>query len=729
MSPKQDIQKQQSADGMSSSAMRRRREQAAAAAGSERRADASSSAVAAAGKPAAASSAAASSAAAAAAEVPATPKAEDLQMIGQELVPVSSAGIGVEEKGKKEKQNVGTPAKSSPQPLDGFQTPGQELSLVPVGQELSMVPVETKTPNSKVNGTEEEKVVVPGTSAEGTPNGPVGQPVSLGPSSNVALPPALMQSPGVPLFTPEQLREMDELQRRAPILMHSQERLAELSGFQTRLQQGAALGHLGLSCPGMDLVPRDGHLLAAHGLPTPGTDRAVQDWQEAQRQESMMWRNQLQQSIEYMALQLRASQSENLRLRDELRRAVDGRSHSTFHTPEEVKKGGSGKKEDGTGVQQDSSIRVDEARLEILRAQEELIANMQLAGLQGRGQEEGAVAQQAHEDGAAAPQEGESEDGAESQQESSSESEEWQPPDRSTGKEAPRKRRKSGSKDQTLEVILKLMQGMQTMQQQMMKGREDRKDEAEIVRQVVDLPKLPEWDAETAPIDYADWALCLGAHMGDLSSTSEAWWGKIMDTAKAWYDRHMVLTPIERLTHSPKPTDELKSQKWVRLEKRASALLLACIPESLKEEVISSKQVSTLGIVCKAMIQYQPGGLAERAAILNALEQPQEAQSTGAAVAQLRKWIRWRRRAAELGVSMPGATILVRGVSKLLRKVVGSHPDLSFRLSLARNSLLIDTVPTQESVSQYSEHALAELEQLGLQSKRKIMGQLKPVRR
>ena len=68
---------------------------------------------------------------------------------------------------------------------------------------------------------------------------------------------------------------------------------------------------------------------------------------------------------------------------------------------------------------------------------------------------------------------------------------------------------------------------------------------------------------------------------------------------------------------------------------------------------------------------------------------------------------------------MPDATILVKGISRLLKKVVSSHPDLSFRLSLARNSLLIDTVPTQESVSQYSEHALAELEQLGVQSKKK----------
>ena len=697
MSPKPDTSKQKPVDAMSSTAMRRRREQQSAA----ERADAASSAAAADGQPAADVQPAAAAAAVASSEPAApSPKPEELQMIGQELVPVSSVV-------KKESKGSETPARPKPSSMEGFQTPNQEFALVPV---------ETKTPNSKLNGTEEEKVLLQEGSVEGTPNGPSGPPMSLGPVMNPAAPTSVVQSPCAPLFTPQQIRDMEDLQRRAPLLMQPQDRLSGMSAYQVHSQLGAPLGQLALPSPGIDPAGQDGHLLAAPRPQALGMDRAMQEWQEAQRQE-MLWRSHTQHTLEQVALQLRASQSENQRLKDELRRVADGNQPSTFHTPEEKGKLGSGRKEDGTVVQQaGSSLTLDDQRVAILRAQEEMIANLQLNRFQEDGtrvrqdREDGTRVQQEREDGADARQEEkDSEDGAESQQGSSSESEDWQLPDRPAEGGGSRKRRKSGSKDQTLEVILKLMQGMQTLQQQIMKGRDDRKDEAEFVRHSVDLPKLQEWDAETAPIDFADWALCLGAHMGDLSNTSEAWWSKTMETAKAWYDRHMLLTPIERLTHSPQPTDDLRSSKWVRLERRASALLLACIPEALKEEVISAKQVSTLGIMCKAMIQYQPGGLAERAAILNALEQPTEAQSTGAAVAQLRKWIRWRRRAAELGVSMPDATILVRGISKLLRKVVASHPDLSFRLSLARNSLLIDTVPTQESVSQYSEHALNEI--------------------
>ena len=108
----------------------------------------------------------------------------------------------------------------------------------------------------------------------------------------------------------------------------------------------------------------------------------------------------------------------------------------------------------------------------------------------------------------------------------------------------------------------------------------------------------------------------------------------------------------------------------MRLERRSSALLLAAIPEGLREEVVSTKNITTLGILSKGLVQYQPGGLAERSAILAALENPQEAQTVGAAVATLRKWQRWKRRAEELKVSIPDPTLLAKGLGKLMKKVM-----------------------------------------------------------
>ncbi|CAK9113587.1 unnamed protein product [Durusdinium trenchii] len=273
---------------------------------------------------------------------------------------------------------------------------------------------------------------------------------------------------------------------------------------------------------------------------------------------------------------------------------------------------------------------------------------------------------------------------------------------------------------QTMAIILKLMEGMQSLQKQMIKGhREEDSKEAEVVRTSVEVPKLAEWNQESAPIDYADWLLLLQPIMADLSESSEAWWEETLRTAKEWYSQHMAKTPLDRLSHAPKPSSTMAQKRWSRLEKRASALLLSAIPETLREEVVAAKNITTLGILAKGMVQYQPGGLAERQAILSALEAPQEASTVGAAIGTLRRWLRWKRRAEEMGVSVPDPTILARGLTRLVRKLLGAHPELQFKLQLARSALSVDSIPTYDGIAKYAEHLMAELEQVNHQARKK----------
>eukprot|EP00438_Fugacium_kawagutii_P026560 Skav206294 [mRNA] locus=scaffold3268:30491:38245:+ [translate_table: standard] len=279
---------------------------------------------------------------------------------------------------------------------------------------------------------------------------------------------------------------------------------------------------------------------------------------------------------------------------------------------------------------------------------------------------------------------------------------------------------KEEDQSDTMKVILTLMQGMQEIQRKLLKAPGgEAAEECEVVRQTSDLPKLADWSPETRPIDYNDWLLCLTPQMSDLSQTSQSWWEATLDAARKWYETHMTLSPIARLTHHPVPTPEMNKPKWKRVERRAAALLMTAIPDQLKEEIISSKSVSTLGILAKGMQMYQPGGMTEKMAILNALENPVEATTVAGAVTTLRRWMRWRRRASEVGVTLPDATVLVRGLARLTKKIVLTHADLNFRLSLVRNSLMIDTCPSQDTVARYSENVLAELEQLGQSQKKK----------
>ena len=429
------------------------------------------------------------------------------------------------------------------------------------------------------------------------------------------------------------------------------------------------------------------------------------------RQREQMWKYQMEFSFQQLGLQLRASHSENQRLREELKEALERKESSRYGTPEG--QSSSVLKEDGARAQQGSVKQEDGARAQQSSVKQEDGARAQQGSVK---QEDGARAQQGsvnQEDGARARQ------GAVREEEGAGARQEQSEDDQSSEEES-----KNGAKEsvdkKSLKIMLKLMEGMQELQRQIVVSKDDaRAEEVEVVRFMSDLPKLAEWSPDTAPIDFGDWVICLHPHMADLSSTSEMWWDLTLSTARAWYDNHMKLSPIQRLTNAPQTTPELQQKKWSRLERRASSLLLGALPESLKEEVIASKAITALGILAKAMLQFQPGGLTERSAILAALESPTESTTVASAILQLRRWIRWKRRALEVGVSLPDSSILMKGLGRLVKRIVTSHPDLNFRLSLVKSSLMVDTVPTLETVTQYSEHLLAELEQMGQQAKRK----------
>ena len=148
------------------------------------------------------------------------------------------------------------------------------------------------------------------------------------------------------------------------------------------------------------------------------------------------------------------------------------------------------------------------------------------------------------------------------------------------------------------------------------------------------------------------------------------------------------------------------------MEKRAISMMVAAVPTSVKEELVATRALSPLRLVSKLMVLYQPGGTHERSIILRQLEEPSEATSPAEARTGLRKWMRWLRRASDIGLNLPDSTILMKGITRLSQKVLAQQPDLQLRCSLVRNTLQLDTIPTEETVKTYAEHLLAELEQL-----------------
>ena len=119
--------------------------------------------------------------------------------------------------------------------------------------------------------------------------------------------------------------------------------------------------------------------------------------------------------------------------------------------------------------------------------------------------------------------------------------------------------------------MVKLLEGLEKVINGKSRGEDFGKGPTE-------LPKLPEV-SETASVDYGDWAHQLENIMGDLSAGSAEWWGHVKDASQQFVEQYQAADQFARLTLKPVASPDLRDQKWVRLDKRATTMLLQAVPE------------------------------------------------------------------------------------------------------------------------------------------------------
>ena len=201
--------------------------------------------------------------------------------------------------------------------------------------------------------------------------------------------------------------------------------------------------------------------------------------------------------------------------------------------------------------------------------------------------------------------------------------------------------------------------------------------------------------------------------MADLSSTSQFWWDGCLSAARELYEQWLVATPLERLRLRPK--DVTVDPLYQRVEQRGVSLLLGILPEQLRRDVISSRHVTTVSILFKLFVVFQPGGGAERTTLLKSLTEVKVGHSVTELLATMRQWRRWLQRAEELKVTLPDPLILMNVLGKImdsLAKLGGSQ--VAYRVSTVRQELLVDQRPEMNSIKDLSEYLQAELEELAL---------------
>ena len=275
--------------------------------------------------------------------------------------------------------------------------------------------------------------------------------------------------------------------------------------------------------------------------------------------------------------------------------------------------------------------------------------------------------------------------------------------------------------EKSLEFMALMIDSMKEMQRKMTEGKEEAGmvKGMEIVRTgIPDLPVLPSWNPTTGPLQLGDWLLMVGPLVADMSASSEEWWKLTIKEAEAWYKDHMQLAPLEKIQHGHATPSCLQDIKWQRLERRVSVMVLQSVPEQVKEELVASRRLEVFGIITYLHLLYSPGGVTEKQLLLKTLEDPAEVSVLSEAPAALRRWLRWKRRTLEIGATPPDPTLLLKGLNRLVRKVVEPNRELQFRVSLVRSSLGVDTTPSDLNITQFANHLLAELEQASLSEKR-----------
>ena len=226
----------------------------------------------------------------------------------------------------------------------------------------------------------------------------------------------------------------------------------------------------------------------------------------------------------------------------------------------------------------------------------------------------------------------------------------------------------------------------------------------------LELPKLPTPGSEGASIQFGDWMTVVHPLMSDLSGSAGEWWSLTVKTVEHHYQQWLVATPLEKLRM--KPGSPVIGEGYARLEQRSVSMLLAALPEGLRQDVVASRRLSTVGILFRLFTTFQPGGSGERTGLIKSISEAKVPAGLVELLGSVRQWRRSVGRSEELSVTVD-PLVLTGVLSKFAdgaSRLGGSQ--VAFRLATMRQQLDVDRAPNLGSVKEWAEYIQAELEEL-----------------
>ena len=122
-----------------------------------------------------------------------------------------------------------------------------------------------------------------------------------------------------------------------------------------------------------------------------------------------------------------------------------------------------------------------------------------------------------------------------------------------------------------------LITGMSQLQQVLLKQKAGDTMDLE-AKAVVELSKLPEYTPESGATDFQDYLYLTEQQVGSLASGATDWWQRTLQVAQRAYGEYQSLSPMKRLSVKAVLTDDLKEEKYKKLERKVASLLLNSLP-------------------------------------------------------------------------------------------------------------------------------------------------------
>ena len=238
--------------------------------------------------------------------------------------------------------------------------------------------------------------------------------------------------------------------------------------------------------------------------------------------------------------------------------------------------------------------------------------------------------------------------------------------------------------------------------------REDRSDEG-LRSFPITLPQLPEPTVPNASLEAGDWVTQVRPLINDVSSAAATWWATVEEATAIRYQQWLSAAPLDKLKIMAPSHQEL-SRGHERLAQRVSVMLMQAIPQSMKQELIASRQMDATNILFRIYRTYQPGGLAERRQTLSQLTSTSVAQTPQAAVQSLRLWKRQAQRARELKAALPDPILQAKALTTIMEEMLAKDPQAAFRVNSHRMTNGIDVAPTEDDIDLFYNLLMAEAE-------------------